>query len=124
MQCTYSEEPLDEDAESEDETVFACLLQTTVQVQEQHQNEHDQQLFVFAVGRTDDKWHVCAPRPYRLLSPSNTARAPFSKPYGVESLVSPGIEYHGSEIFLSGSLVARHRRIHLSHQYKTLKRLY
>ena len=49
---------------------------------------------------------------------------PFSKPYGVESLMSPVIEYHGSEIFLSGSLVARHRRIHLSHQYKTLRKHY
>ena len=64
-QYTYSEEPLDEDDESEDEDVFAYLPPTTAQVQEQHQNEHDQQQFAFTVGQTpDDEWHVCAPRPY------------------------------------------------------------
>ena len=73
-QYTYSEEPLDEDDESEDEDVFAYLPPTTAQVQEQHQNEHDQQQFAFAVVQNpDDEWHVCAPRPYRLLSLFNTA---------------------------------------------------
>ena len=73
MQYTYSEEPLVENDQSENGNVFAYLLQTTAQVQEQHQNEHDQQQFAFAVGQTDDEWHVCALRPYRLLSLFNTA---------------------------------------------------
>ena len=111
MQYTYSEEPLVENDQSENGNVFAYLLQTTAHIRGQHQNEHDQQQFAFAVGQKDGEWmsvhHDSCPSSIPPITP-------FSKPYGVESLVSPGIEYHGSEGFLSDSLFDRHRRIHLS----------